>query len=159
MWYLWIFSTWNSQSYTRYFFPPFKTLSEDIKQQESFASRYLTTSRSSETVTPSMRRILYKYTYTQRTKWDQSKSKHINAEFAAYILYNILKCVCTQSLSAELPLLEYYFRSYYSLNTRVRKWNKFQRFYSTPLGPWPIKSGKAVHVNGFLISLGCTKEI
>lgn len=63
------------------------------------------------------------------------------------------------SLSAELPLLEYYFRSDYSLNTLGRRWNKFQGFYPAPLGSWPIKSGKAVHVNGFLISLGCTREI
>lgn len=84
----------------------------------------------------------------------------MNAEFPAYAhYYNTLKCVCTQSPSAELPLLEYYFRNYYSLKTPFRRWNTFWGFCSTPLGLWPIKRGKAVHVNGFLISLGCTKEI
>lgn len=73
--------------------------------------------------------------------------------------YNIWKCVYTQFPSAEVPLSDYCFRSDYSLNALVRRWKKFQGFYSTPLGPWPIKSGKAVHVNRFLIRLGCTKEI
>lgn len=120
--YLWVFSTWNLQNYTR--FSLYNT-EWGLKLSRKFCSQLLNCKQNKWKSHPVRKSFYRSIQHTER-----GIKVEVNPLMQSSHTVTIYWNVCVLNLSAELPLLEYYFINYYTLKTQFRKWNTFWGFYS-----------------------------